>query len=282
VAHLLEKLERVDRRIIFLVLALALIIPLFAPIGLPLTISPPTRAFYEVMESLPEGSILWFGCEYSPGASGELNPQLAAVFRHAMSRNLRVILFSLWQDGPVLARSVVDPIAEEMGKVYGVDYVNLGYKPGGVSALRTILHDVWAGCANVDIDGTALSELPLMSEVRAIDPDTIKAVIVFSSGSPGDGDYLTYWTESLGIILMSGQVAVQVPTRMPQLQSGQQKGLIPGLSGAAEYETLMGKPSTATQLMDCQSMAHLAIIIFLIIGNIGYLGTVFGKKGGKE
>jgi len=278
----LEKLEHIDRRIIFLVLALALIVPLFAPLGLPLAISPPTRSFFEVMESLPEGSVLWFGCEYSPGASGELNPQLAAVFRHAMSRNLRVIVFSLWQDGPVLARNVVDPIAEEMGKIYGVDYVNLGYKPGGVAALRTILHDVWAGCANVDINGTPLSKFPLMSEVRVIDPDTIKAVIVFSSGSPGDGDYLTYWTEPLGIILMSGQVAVQVPTRMPQLQSGQQKGLIPGLSGAAEYEILMGKPSTATQLMDCQSMAHLAIIAFLIIGNTGYLAKVIGKRGGKQ
>ncbi|QUL99020.1 MAG: hypothetical protein IMF26_02835 [Candidatus Fermentithermobacillus carboniphilus] len=279
---MLEKLQRIDSRIIFLILALAIMIPLFRPIGMPISINKDlTQKFYDVIESLPEGSVVWFGCEYSPGASGELNPQVAAVFRHAMSKNLRVILFGMWENGTTLAREVVDPIAKEMGKKYGVDYVNLGYKPGLTAVLRAMLKDLWAAAAGVDINGTPLENLPLMADVKVVSPDTIKAVVVFSSGSPGDPDYLTYWTDPYGMILLTGQVAVQVPSRMPYMQSGQHKGLIPGLRGAAEYEKLIGKPGIATQLMDAQSTAHLTIIIFVILGNIAFFAQKL-SKGGKS
>jgi len=277
-----EKMQKIDSRIIFLVLAIAIMIPLFKPLGMPISINQDlTQKFYDVMESLPEGSVLWFGTEYSAGASAELNPQLAAVFRHAMSRNLKVILFGMWQEGAALSREVVDPIAKEMGKEYGVDYVNLGYKPGGTAVLRTMLKDLWGASAGVDINGTPLENFPLLSDITYVGPDTIDAVIVFTSGSPGDGDYLTYWTDPMGMILITGQVAVQVPSRMPYIQSGQYKGLIPGLRGAAEYEKLIGKPGVATQLMDAQSAAHTAIIILVILGNIAFFGEKL-SKGGKS
>ncbi len=277
---MLEKMQNIDRRIIWGVLLLGVSIPLFVPLGLPISISPHTRAFYEFIDALPPNSVLWFGTEYSAGSSGEINPQMAAVFRHAMSKDLQVILFGMWQDGPAMARDVVDPIAEEMGKTYGVDYVNLGYKPGTTSVLRTMVTDVWAGSANVDINGDSLSKFPLMDRVRTIGPDTIDAVIVYSSGSPGDGDYLTYWTDKYGMNLLTCQVAVQVTSRMPLLQSGQHKGMVPGLAGAAEYETLINTPSVATQLMDSQSAAHLAIILFVILGNVAFFGSQV-RKGGK-
>jgi len=57
----------------------------------------------------------------------------------------------------------------------------------------------------------------------------------------------------------------------PYLQSGRVFGLMGGLKGAAEYEHLANNPGDAIQGMAMQMWAHLLIIFFIIIGNIGYL-----------
>jgi len=264
----------VDQRVIYVFLAIVIIIPLFAPIGMPVSVNQDlTQKFFDVLEKLPGGSIVWMGTDYSPGSSAELNPQLAAVFRHCMMKGIKVVLFSQWQEGAAISRNVCVDVSKQMGKKYGEDWVHLGYKPGSGVAVRAMVQDVWKASANVDIDGTDLSKLPLMAKVKALDKATIACVIDYCSGSPGDAEYRTYVTDPLGIPLVSGQVAVNVPGRMPYLRSGQQKGMISGLRGAAEYEKLIKNPSTATQLMDAQSLGHLLIIVFIVLGNIGYVAT---------
>jgi hypothetical protein len=44
-------------------------------------------------------------------------------------------------------------------------------------------------------------------------------------------------------------------------------GMLGGLAGAAEYETLIGHPGQATEGMRPQSVTHLIIIAFIILGN---------------
>jgi len=65
--------------------------------------------------------------------------------------------------------------------------------------------------------------------------------------------------------------AVMGPENYPYLNSGQLKGLVAGLKGAAEYETLLGKPAIATRGMPAQSAVHILIIVLIVIGNILYL-----------
>ena len=54
------------------------------------------------------------------------------------------------------------------------------------------------------------------------------------------------------------------------LQSGQLNGLMGGLKGAAEYETLVDKKSMAVRGMRPQSVVHLLVIVFVFIGNALY------------
>jgi len=69
-----------------------------------------------------------------------------------------------------------------------------------------------------------------------------------------------------------------VPQFVPFVQSGQLDGLLAGLRGAAEYELLLQAPGRALAMMDAQSMGHLLIIAFILIGNAAYLVTKFTKK----
>ena len=49
-----------------------------------------------------------------------------------------------------------------------------------------------------------------------------------------------------------------------------------GMKGAAEYELLVNAPGAAVQGMDAQSLGHIVILVFIILGNLGYF---FGTKG---
>ena len=49
---------------------------------------------------------------------------------------------------------------------------------------------------------------------------------------------------------------------MPFVVSKQIQGILAGMPGAAEYESLVGKPGIGTSGMDAQSLAHLIIVLF--------------------
>jgi len=79
--------------------------------------------------------------------------------------------------------------------------------------------------------------------------------------------------------MSTGTTSIQVNDVMPYVQSGQVKGIIAGMPGAAEYEALIGSPGIGTSGMDAQSIAHLVIVLFIVFGNITYfIETQRAKK----
>jgi len=65
-----------------------------------------------------------------------------------------------------------------------------------------------------------------------------------------------------------GVTAVSTPGFLPYVNNlNQLYGLLGGLKGAAEYESLIGVKGTATSGMDAQSIAHVLVILFIIMGN---------------
>ena len=68
-------------------------------------------------------------------------------------------------------------------------------------------------------------------------------------------------------------MSVTTPEMMPLIQSRQVLAGVLGMKGAAEYEVLIGHPGTATAGMDAQSFSHALIIVFIIVGNLGYIFT---------
>ena len=75
--------------------------------------------------------------------------------------------------------------------------------------------------------------------------------------------------------IIVGCTGVNAPNLYQYLNSGQIKGIIGGLQGASEYETLVKRPGSATLGMPAQSAAHGLIILLLIIG---YLSPVPPRK----
>jgi hypothetical protein len=265
---LIKSLSNLDRRIIYLTVALAVVMPLFFPLRLPVEVTPPVRELYDVIEALPARSVVMISIDYDPSGAPELQPATLAILRHCFKRNLRVIVLGLWAPGVPLGVSALQEVAVgEYHKEYGVDYVNFGYKPGGAVTLVNLGRDVHDVCRQ-DIYGTAVADLPMMDDVRAA--HDVGLVISMSMGVPGSDQWIWYYQARYQTKLATAQTAIGAPRYYQYLQTGQLVGLIGGMKGAAEYERLVGTPGLATTGMDSQSIAHLLIIGFIILGNVIY------------
>jgi len=261
-------MEKFDRRYIFLAILLVVLVPLLAPLGLPIRVSREVQSAYDAVAGIPDGSKVYFAADYDPGSMPELHPMSLATLDHLFSKNCKVIGACLWPAGPPLLEDALKRIGEErFGKKYGVDFVNLGYKPGNEVAMVSVGRSIRATFPT-DFYGTPIDSLEVM---RGVDRMTDLAILVnISAGYPGTKEWVQQVQSRYHIEVVAGCTAVSAPEYYPYFQSGQLAGLMGGLAGAAEYEILVGKPGTATRGMDAQSLGHLAIIAFIVLGNVLY------------
>lgn len=267
-------IRSIDRRIIFALIFVAVVWPLIQPMRLPIGVSPPVQTLYDAVEAIPPGSVVMLGADYSPDTMPELQPMVETFLRHAFERDLRVVVACLWPASPPLVERAMTPLAEEYGKEYGVDYVNLGYMAGGIVTLL----GMGASIPNTypsDYGGTPVTEIPLMQEVENF--DDIAFVMEVSAGTPGTREWVQQVQGRYRVALGSGTTAVGAPNFYPYVQSGQLTGLLGGLKGAAEYETLIGHPGDATKGMDAQSIVHALVVVFILFGNVVYLLSLRSK-----
>ena len=262
------KIGQVDRRWIFLVLAIVVFIPILIPIGMPIRATVTTKVVYDAIESLPPNSKVLVSVEYSPSTKPENHPMTISVLRHLFKNDHKVFVTCLWPDGQFMAQDALKQVAdEEFGKVYGKDYVFLGFRPGNEAVVKGIVSNI-RKLYTVDVYQTKIDEIPLMEGVNKF--SDFAFLFSASAGYPGTIEWVQYAADPTGIPMSSGVTSIQVNEVMPYVQSGQIIGVLAGMPGAAEYEALLGQKGSATSGMDAQSIAHLVIVLFIILGNAAF------------
>jgi len=271
-----DRLEKLDRRWIFLVVALLVLIPLLWPLQLPLAVSGPAKRYYDAIEAVPEGSIVVLAGDYDPASAPELVPMTRSSVTHLFRKNVRIIALQLWEGGPPLVDAILHEVGDEMGKVYGVDYVNLGYKSGREAVMPSFGNSFSRTFPN-DYGGKPVSSFPLMRQA-----DNFGATALFvniSAGYPGTKEWVQQVQGRFQVRMVSGSTPVQAPEIYPYLQAGQVLGLLGGMAGAAEYEKSIGVPGPATKGMDAQSSAHLFVVFLILLGNAIYFSRRRAQQG---
>jgi len=276
-----EFLLRIDRRIIYAVMAALVILPLVRPLGLGVTTGPRARVLFEALDSLPEGKAVLISVDFDPSSMPELYPMLTALMRHAFAKNLKVILCGLWLPGSGLADQAVTTVPPEFGKKYGEDVVYLGWK-AGVDAVILGMGENIKNVYPIDYYGHPLDSLPMMDEVERL--RDIPLAVSISAGTPGYADWLLYGQSRYGLRVGAGITAVSAADAYPYLQSGQLTGLLAGMKGAAEYEVMVQKAGysqtymPAVAAMDSQSLAHVVILVLVVVGNVAFFATRKTKR----
>jgi hypothetical protein len=258
-------LEQLDRRWIFAIVGVLVLIPLIFPLPLPLTVSPRVKGFHDAIEAVPDGSTVLMSCDWDPGGKPEMQPMTRTALRHLFSKNCKVVVTVLWNGGPGIVDETLRGVADEMGKVYGVDWINLGYKAGN-EAVMVLMGQSIVNTFPKDIRGGVTADYPIMSRVRNY--SSFPLLVSISSGYPGTKEYVQQVQGRFHIKMVSGVTAVSAPEYYPYLQSGQLLGLLGGMAGAAEYEKARGESGAATRGMVPQSFAHLFVAFCILLGNL--------------
>ena len=272
------KLKTLDRRVIYLLIFLGVIIPLLKPMGFPIVVTEESQMLYDKIQALPEGAMIVLSFDYDPASSAEVSPMVEAVVHHCFKKNHKLICPSLWPQGPSLATEIFNKLGPRYDKTYGEDWVNLGYLPGAQTGLPQVetLAASFKTAYPRDIKDTPIDDIPIMKNVKKL--SDAEMVIAFTSGDPGLLGWIQVAKDVYNIPVSGGGTAVNAPQFYPYIQSNQITGFLGGLKGAAEYEKLVGEPGLGTSGMDAQSIAHLVIILFIILSNIFVL---LEKKDGR-
>ena len=261
-----KRFQNIDRRIIYVLFILATAVPMISPLAIPLSTGDQAQKFYEIMDAIPAGQTVLFATDYAPSGAPDVHPQALAVMQHMMAKGVGVVFISFWEAGPMFSEQLIRAY-EDQGLEYGVHFANLGYIPGGEPGIKRFGEDV-VGQATRDFRNNATSSLPIMQGIK--DTRDFAAVIDFAAGNPGIDEWVRQVQGPLGINFLAACVTVSVPQTMPYVDAGQVKALLGGLRGAAEYEILSGMPGPSVAKMDAQSLGHVLIIGFIVVGNIAF------------
>ena len=263
-----ERLQAIDRRFIYVLVFIVILIPLFNPLGLPLEISAWTQQSYDYVEAnVQAGDLVIMSMDYSVGASADIHPIAVAVTNHLMEKGARIAYIAFFPDGANFADKIIATHVAD-GKVYGTDVINLGYLAGQETAITAFVRDIHESTRGVDYHGRPLHDTEIGRELEDI--NSADLVAIMAAGTPGVPEWARQAEAVYGSDILAGVVAVIAPNSEPYLQSGQLKGLWIGLKGAGEYEVVSGIPGPSAALMDSQSMGHFLIILFVLLGNLGY------------
>lgn len=278
-----DKLMAIDRRVIFVAVILAVSLPLFLNISQVIYVSPEVSDLYKALEKLPPGSKVLMPFDYDPPSAPELQPMAVAMIEYCIQHDLKMIIMGLWPQGPQQANLAIESVTGQPGGTdftykghtykYGVDYVNLGFQEGREFVIQRMGSSIPAAFPR-DYAGTPVNELPLMRGVTNF--NNIDFVFNLSAGYPGTVEWVQLAADRFHALVGAANTAVQAPLAYPYYRSGQLKGILGGMKGAAEFETMVGIKGKGTKFMLSQSFAHAIVILFILIGNIAFF--VGGRK----
>jgi hypothetical protein len=281
---LYDKVKNIDRRIIYLFIALSVIIPLVFRISFTEEASPIVQRIFDKIESLPEGSRVVLSFDYSPSTAPEIQPMADAFIRHILEKNLKLYFMALWATGHNIVTETVERVVETEfpEKQYGVDYLNLGYKAGNEFLIAVILTDL-KKMYTTDARGTDIDSLPMMRAVKNL--RNFDLILSLGGGKPGIKEWVLFAGDPGHIPVGGGATAVSAPNLYPYYPD-QLVGLLGGMKGGAEYESALmkaypeysRKSHAGIDLMGPQAIAHIVIIIFVLVGNITYF---IGRRRGE-
>ncbi len=287
--NLWQRLQAIDRRWVYLVVWLVVMLPLIFPFRIKPKATPPVERLFQFIDTMPRDKALVISVDYGPDTQAELQPMLIAFLRHAFATGHHVGMCAMDLNGLGLGENALRQVTAEFNAhattradsvINGEDYVFWGWTTPIVTVMLGMGERI-ARVFPVDYYGQPTESLPIMTRLKNYD-DVGLLVTIASTAMPRS--WINYAQVQFGVRLACGVTAVSAADYYPYLNSGQFTGLLGGMKGAAEYEDLLldrlqknnmdwGQRYKGTEAMSSQTAAHLAIMVFIVIGNIAFFAS---------
>ena len=292
--------ERLERAAIPIVVFLAILLPTFLG-GSPLTdgdasvVPPPGISdTFNLIELMPDSALAVVAFDYSPAEAGELEPLSSVLVRHLMSRGERILAVSTTPTGSEIAQGVLDKLSDDYGYVYGTDYLNLGYIPGGAAGLQAFAAAPWRLFSGADYLRITRSSRAAQAASSLTDSLADADLILIVTAARDD---LAAWIEQVGRLpdmekvgMAAGVSAGLEPWVRPYYQSDspQLSGLVSGIPGASQYELLINQQYSlrqshaATNVRDGQMVGLAAVSLVIAAGLVwGTASALIDRRRGN-
>lgn len=311
---LLHFMQTLDRRWIYLVLAITLVVALALGKQTDPIVLPPVQQLYDAVQAAPagpgQGKIILVGTTFAAGTIGENGNQARAIFRHLMLSHKRFAIIAVSEpQGAALGKAIVGELAKQYGYKYGTDWIDFDYQIGTLAFFKSFPKDI-QGTVKVDgMEKKPLAKFPIMHGINTVE-DIALHIEITASASVFDWIQIVQPMTNPRLKIGYAPTGVMATEAYPLLDSRQLVGMVPGLKGAADYErlvdeqeqreaasgqlghppfdpkqmvTIAGLAAPARTLMFTQNAAHIVIILFILLGNIGMLlARLVGRSSTKE
>jgi hypothetical protein len=272
--NIFTRLLNIDRRILYLLVAAVVAVPLLArPSAHPSVVFREVTDAYNTIDQVPDDKIVLVSIFYGAGTLAENGPQTEALMRHMFQKHIRFAVLSWDLVGTDLSYNIGEKLQKEYGAKYGRDWVHLGYRPGPLFAVISGMAEDFPRVIGSDKFGTKVSQIAALKNVK--NHKQVGAVIeITPSGTVGY--WIAFFTCPNRVPLVYAPTAVMVADAYPYLDSKQINGMLNGVIGAAQYETLIGLEDKATFAAAASwalSAALLFIIVLIIVGNVSYIAA---------
>jgi hypothetical protein len=278
---MMDFLRNLDRRLIFLLMGLAVAVPILLRFSPPTEVTPNDRNVFDAIESLPNGSRVLVSFDFDPGSQGELLPMAMAFTRHLAEKEHKIYFMCLWPLGEPFVEDAMKILQEEYPHLkYGEDYMSFGFKPGAEAVIKNVIVD-WKQLFITDSKRQDLDEVPMTANIKSA--KAMNLIVNISAGDPGTKQWVQYAATPAGIPMVAGCTGVQAPLLYPYIPDPL-GGLLAAIKGAAGYEQVLLEKyphfkepqfvqaryssTSALQRMGPQFWAHLLMVALVVLGNV--------------
>jgi len=273
---LAARLAGLDRRWVFAAILLAVALPFLVPVDFRAAPGEHTRRFdRQLAAMISDPRPLLIGVDFGPQTMAELDPVLLGVLHRVFAARKRALFLTFMPEAAAPLRRHLETMERQYDLSYGRDYVFLGYASsfaytmyGMGKSIRDYFHK--------DDRRIPFEELEALEGLRDYG-DLAGVVNVASNAMPKF--WIQYAVAPFGVRLLVACTAVQATDYYPYLQTGQVGGLLAGGRAGAEYEGMLieagilDAPGDAIRGLGSQSLSLLAVLLFIVLGNLGYFAA---------
>jgi hypothetical protein len=271
------------RRLIYLLMILAVGLPIVFGISQKPSRLVSAERMYDVVEKVQvqPGEVAMIWLDFGPNTIAENEPQAQVLIEHLFRRRIPVVLLSQYQQAERFLTRIPNEVAKRLEAEmpgqqwrYGEAWVNAGFRPGGAIFIQSMVNaaDV-SKFLGRDVNGMPISHYPAFSAIGGVERVKLVGEI---TGLVGVFDNIIQFFQKNEYrpTIVHGCTSITIPEAYIFLDSGQLKGLLEGIAGAAWYSVVLKEhfPNSENKELlvtnTALSAAHIVLILLIVLGNI--------------
>lgn len=252
------------------------------PVFPPPKMSPGTLKINQFINTLQPQAPVLVAFDYHPGFSLELEAASQSVLQQLMERKAFLYLTTTTPTGMLLAEIAINNISAKAGLPYDptINYVNLGYIPGGAVGLSAMVSD-FQSAFPMKIQKQPVTLPAEIQPVTSI--QNFKLVIIITDSTETSRAWIeqvTTQVEGIPFVMISSSQVEPFLLTYYAAKANHIDAVITGIDDAVNYENFSGQYNETGSIWSQLSISILVAVGVIIAG--GFLAIMFGATKPDE